>query len=92
MSELKYEDPPARRTRVGTGKHAAIVAELKAHPDEWAVIDTFDSASKAASMAWAIKSGIRMRTYSPPGAYEAMGRTVDGEHRLYVRYVGERSE
>lgn len=88
MDEIKWEEPPHRRTRKGSGRHAAIAAQLQSRPGEWAVIDTFDSPGNAAGMAWNINNPKRMVAYQPAGAFEAVSRTVDGEYRLYVRYVG----
>lgn len=87
MSELKWEEPPVRRTRQGSGKHAGIAAQLRAKPGEWAIIDLFDESARAAAMAYVIKTA-KLRAYAPAGAYEAKGRTVDGEHRVYARFVG----
>lgn len=91
MDEIVWEQPPQRRTRKGVGKHAAIAAQLKARPGEWACIDSFATTNAAASMAWTIRRGDRLPAYSPKGSFEAVARTVDGEHRLYVRYVGSES-
>jgi hypothetical protein len=44
--------------------------------------------TRAASSAQAIRSA-KLAAYGPAGAFQAVARTVQGEHRVYARYVGE---
>lgn len=82
---IDFMGPPPQAT---TGsRHAEIAAALKQRPGEWAVVRRTDTANKSGAAAQAIRSG-RLRAYAPTGAYEAVARTVDGEHRVYARYVG----
>ncbi|MEU3522307.1 hypothetical protein AB0E62_00260 [Streptomyces sp. NPDC038707] len=89
---LKWEEPPTRRSHggrpYGTGKHAEIAARLRRRPGRWAVVGAFKSTSVSASMARSIRAGVNMSAYTPAGTFEAVARTVDGEHRVYARYVG----
>lgn len=69
------------------GKHAAIAAQLRERPGDWAHILTLPATNSANSMAYAIRNG-NLGAYTPAGAYEAKSRTIDGERRVYARYVG----
>lgn len=93
MVEIHFEALPgvsggSRRPR---GEHAEIAAKLRERPSEWAPIGTFETARAAGSLAYAIRKG-RLSAYLPEGAFEASARTVGEEHRLYVRFVGEKSD
>lgn len=87
MNDVRFEELPDRQGR-GPGKHAAIAEQLRTRPGEWAVIATYAHSGTCGSMAQGIKRGL-IRAYAPEGAFEAVSRTVDGEHRVYARYVGE---
>jgi hypothetical protein len=88
MSELKFETPP-EKTRVTWGRHYLVAHELKAKPGEWAVVGVYNGPECAGSIARQIK-GARLSAYQPAGSFEAEARTVDGEHRVYARFVGEK--
>lgn len=85
---LHFEDPPGEyRSRQGTD-HAAVAAELKAHPGQWAVVSTHPTIQAASTAAGRVKCGFP-HAYKPAGAFEAVSRTVDGKHRMYARYTGK---
>jgi len=95
VSEVTFSGPPpAANRKLGEGKHFRAAAELRAEPGYWAVIGTYStnpSARTAASnirCAYAGESRVSPSAWEPAGAYEAEARTVDGEHRVYARYVG----
>lgn len=90
MSELKFEPPP-KRVRVTWGRHADVASKLRAKPGEWAPIGTYNSSQTAASIARQIKRAV-LSAYMPAGSFEAVSRTVDGESRVYARYVGEKTD
>lgn len=95
MTEIIFEEPPARESgpgmgRAGTGKYAEIAQRLKVRPGEWAIVATFDRRNTAHMLAYRIKRGVQY-AFRPAGAFEATSRTMDGEHRTYARYVGEQS-
>jgi hypothetical protein len=72
--------PPSRR-----GRHAAIAAELRAHPEEWALV--MEDVASPSNMG--IFKG-RMVAYRPAGSFEAVIRTrSNGNYNIYARYVGE---
>ncbi|MET8627953.1 hypothetical protein ABZW30_30140 [Kitasatospora sp. NPDC004669] len=74
--------PPVAET-----KHGRISRVLRDRPAEWAVVQRAGSIARAASAAQAIRSA-KLLAYGPAGAFEAVARTVEGEHRVYARYVG----
>lgn len=67
-------------------RHAAIAGLLRERPGDWARILTLPANNSAAAMAYAITAG-KLTAY-PFGSFEAKSRTVDGESRVYARYVG----
>ncbi|UQA91617.1 hypothetical protein [Streptomyces halobius] len=90
MVEIQFEEPPAvpgavRRPR---GEHAEIAAELRKAPGQWALVGLQPTAKSAGSVSYAIRTA-KLLAYDPPGSFEAVARTVDGEHRLYVRFMGD---
>jgi len=76
--------PPPAET-----KHGKIARALRGRPSEWAVVQRVASIARAASAAQAIRSA-KLNAYEPAGAFQAVARTVEGEHRVYARYIGER--
>jgi hypothetical protein len=86
MSELVWEEPPARTSRTATRDHAAIAAQLKSRPGQWAVIEAGER-NNMNNVAMRIKRG-DLPAYRPAGAFEAVTRTKDGEVRVYARYTG----
>ncbi|WP_405018149.1 hypothetical protein OHV05_15280 [Kitasatospora sp. NBC_00070] len=80
--------PPPAET-----KHGRIAAALRDRPGEWAVVQRVASIGRAASAAQAIRSA-KLAAYGPPGAFQAVARTVQNghvvEHRVYARFVGQR--
>lgn len=95
MTDIIWEDPPpADRLGRGSGsvQHAPIAEALKGRPGQWARAGVYDSAATAGTTALLIRSA-KTRTYAPPGAFEAVARSVVNarghrEHRVYARYVG----
>lgn len=86
--ELVWEDPPPAAKRGETRGHDAIARLLEKRPGEWAIIFLYETAAGASTMAAYIRSA-RIVAYEPKGFFEAHARTVEGEHRVYARYVGE---
>jgi len=81
-------EPPPQPDRVK--RHPwmqGAAAKLKRRKGEWAHVATYDTPQSAASVAYLIRAG--SRHFAPAGAFEAKARTVDGERRVYARYVGE---
>jgi len=86
---IAWEDPPAGTARSGVTDWRRVADELRQRPGQWAVVATRPSSGAAATIAGAIRKG--SRAGMPSGAFEARARTVDGECRVYARYVGESS-
>lgn len=75
--------PPVRGG--GGGKWIPVLEELKARSGQWAIIGVKASSSLAHSTALNLKHG---RVQRPSGKFEFATRRVDGEHRVYGRYIG----
>ena len=90
MVEIRFETPPddLRSHARPRGWHAETAKRLRRRPAEWAVIDARDTAQKAGGMAYAIRAA-QLRAYEPAGAFQAVARKVEGEYRIYARFVGE---
>lgn len=82
---VTWEDPPAPSARRGG---PAWVQQLKNNPGKWAHVETKTSRERANGFAGNVKFG-KATCYQPAGSFEAVFRTVDGEFRVYARYVGE---
>jgi hypothetical protein len=88
VTDIVFENPPKiRRPRSGTANHQAITDALRARPGEWGIVKVAITASAARAAAFQIRNGMIM-AYAPEGAYEAAARDVEGEHRVYARFVG----
>jgi hypothetical protein len=89
---ITFENPPPRQTgpsgtdprSIANARTAAILRDL---PGEWAIVSVRSTQRRASSYAYSINRGT-LHAYLPAGAFEAVARTVDGQHRVYARYVG----
>jgi hypothetical protein len=93
MTEVTWGKPPAaanggRSQREGAERHRELAQQLKDNPGEWAHVATKRTAHLAGSHAYDIRNA-NLAAYRPAGSFEAVARTVDAEHRVYARYVGE---
>lgn len=86
MTGIVWEEPPAA-LRGSTAQIAAFAAALRERPGEWALYPRAISATSMGSIGTRIKAG--GSAFTPAGSFDAVTRVVDGERRLYVRYVGE---
>jgi hypothetical protein len=83
-----FEPLPHRAYGVRAARRAVWVARLEPlmdRPMEWARVATRPTRMGAAGAVNALKHG---RLEAPPGKWEFAARTVDGEHRVYARYMG----
>jgi hypothetical protein len=89
MSKIVFEPLPPRTSGVKRRSRelAALAAALMGSPGEWARVGVYGTAEVSRSTATHIKKG-RIAAFTPAGAFEAVARTVDGEHRVYARFVG----
>lgn len=84
---VRWETPPmpnAYRNRIDW---PGIAETLRRRPGKWAHIHTDPKPEYAASMAGRVRTGV-IAAMRPPGTFDAVSRTVDGEFRVYARYVG----
>lgn len=81
---LAWEDPPDI-TALQVAR--SLADELRARPGEWAVVSTHPTMGTAQSTSSNIRSG-RRAIYRPRFAFDATAREVDGEYRVYARYIG----
>lgn len=81
---LMWENPP-QKTPVGA--YAEIAEALRQNPNRWAVIKTFpvSESKRGWGFAGSIRSG---KLLDFREGFEANARTVDGQVRVYVRFVG----
>ncbi len=91
--KLEWVEGPPPVTRAG-GKakggrtYVSESAQLIAKPGQWAILRRdFKSQDQAATLASYIRIG-QLAAFSPSGAFEAVSRSVEGEYRVYARYVG----
>lgn len=93
MDEIRFEPLPPKPTAASehplplVAFHLRTAAALRERPGEWAFVRTAASHSAAKCGAYQIAAG-NLHSYQPRGHFEAAARTVDGEHRIYVRFVG----
>lgn len=89
--DIVFEDPPApcrswtMRQRIDW---TAVGDTLSGKPGQWAKIAVLDDVTKAGRYANRIRSGLIDSLQPYGGLFEAAARTVEGEHRVYARYVG----
>lgn len=76
---LTWQDPPEPEKK---GKYAALAKRLKERPSQWALLDQPRGTSARALVA-AINRG---SSKALQDRYEAVGRTIDGEIRIFVRF------
>lgn len=86
-SVIRWEDPP-RPGPGGRRDWPAIAAELRKRPGAWAHVATYGTISVAGNVAYQVRSG-KFAGVQPAGSVEAVSRAVDGECRVYARYVGD---
>lgn len=86
---LTWEDPPSRGG--ARAEFAPIAAKLRARKGQWAKVSQYEKSSTSASVAFMIRNG-GITSFQPAGAYEAVARTVEGEHWVWARYIGEEKE
>lgn len=85
MSEFRFEEPPAAHQQPRGGQIEAA-QKLRAKPGEWGMVTVCSTSGSSSSMARAIRVGTRT-AWQPAGDFEAVSRKVDGEYRVYARYM-----
>lgn len=69
----------------------AFADALRAQPGTWALLGTHRTSGTARQSAYEIRlatGGPRNTPFAPSKSFEAEARTMFGEYRVYVRYVG----
>jgi hypothetical protein len=89
--EIAFEDPPARTTSRGNGSPCLVwrevAAELTRRPGKWAKVAVLDCALAAGQYAVRVRNG-SIEALAEFGRFDAKSRTVKGERRLYVMFLG----
>ncbi|MFF9268597.1 hypothetical protein [Streptomyces rochei] len=85
MSEFRFEEPPAPRYG-RPSSHTEAAAKLRENPGKWGMVTICSTSGSSSSSARAIRKGVT-KTWQPAGDFEAVARKVDGEHRVYARYM-----
>ncbi len=87
---IRWEDPPPF-VRPGRGRTPSladwprVAEELREHAGRWALVLLCATGTSARQAACNIRTGATMRSRGP---FDAVARTIDGEYRVYARYVG----
>lgn len=88
-AKIHFENPPVRQQRTTKkSKSEQIAAKLRKRPGEWARIGVYKSGASMSSTAYHVRHG-NVAAYAPAGTFEAVGRTADGVHGVWARYIGE---
>lgn len=83
---MTWEDPPPRENT----DWDAIGRELMTRPGQFKIVATFSTANSAAVSAYQIRSGHeKKKALNALGKFHAEAHTVDGEYRVYARYIGD---
>lgn len=88
---ITWEDPPPKVERGGGGgRHdwEGIGRSLSRRPGRWAFVARATSSGAAYNLVGQIKRKTLFGLYVHSGQFEAVSRTVDGEYRVYARYLG----
>lgn len=97
MNIAEWADPPADKTgSFGRNSVAFLYTdeaeELREFPGRWGVLrdPDFDwrNQTQASGVAHGINTG-KYAAFRPAGSFEACTRMVNGEAKLFVRYVGD---
>lgn len=91
--EVRWEDPPSANRSANRRKRQwePRLLPLMEQPKRWAVVRTYPTAKQAYDAVGNLR-GAGYRRYLPSGRWEFTSRTVDGEYRLYARYLGPEDE
>jgi len=86
---IRFEEPAPRAPR-GAKSRQVFADALRARPGEWALLGQYSNPGTARTTAYDIRQtkNAQDQPFAPSGAFEVEQRTIVGEHRLYVRYVG----
>lgn len=88
-SAVRFEEPTPRALR-GARARQVFADALRVRPKEWALIGTYSNAGSMHTTAYDIRhaKNPQDQPFAPAGSFEVESRSMVGEHRVYVRYVG----
>lgn len=86
---VRFEEPahePPRRLE----SRWLFADALRARPCEWALLGKYVTGGTAGQAAYEVRHALdpKDQPFAPAGSFEAEARTLMGEHRVYVRFVG----
>lgn len=91
MGVIGWEDPPpvvkdAGGSWVKVHDWESIAADLKSRPGRWAIATVCRNRGVASQVANAVRTG-EYEVLRRQGPFEAVARQVDGEARVYARFL-----
>lgn len=89
LISVRFEKPAHEPFRTVQSRQVFADA-LRARPGEWALLGRYCTQGVASQEAYVVRRVVdpKDRPSAPAGSFEAESRTMFGEHRVYVRYVG----
>lgn len=86
---LRFDEPAPSVPRTQENREQAADA-LRTRPGVWALLGQVSSSGAARQYAYEIRRALHTcnACFAPDGAFETEARTLQGEHRVYARYVG----
>ncbi|MFD4830210.1 hypothetical protein ACFWPV_10195 [Streptomyces uncialis] len=91
MTRIQFEAPSPRLPRPRP-ERIAFAGSLRNRPGQWALWGAHDSQRNAYREAHYIRHAPPGGAFGTGGVYDAECRTLCGEYRVYVRYLGTPSE
>jgi hypothetical protein len=83
---VRFEEPAHHALRSAESLTEFTTA-LRARPGRWALLGQYGTPGVASTVAYDIRKGL-MPAFAG-GGFEAEARSMLGEYRVYVRYVGQ---
>lgn len=88
--DIRFDEPahePFRRLET----RQAFADALRSRPGEWALLGKYSTPGTMRQEAYAVRNALdpKDQPFAPAGAFEAESQSMCGEHRVYVRYVGQ---
>lgn len=89
LQVIRWEDPPPKSHVPAVRDWSAVIAELRANPGAWALVHVVPKEQDRLIrlLRTQIAEGALL-AFRPKGSFEAAGRVVGDETRLYARWVG----
>jgi hypothetical protein len=86
-------EEPAPPAPTGAAARQLFADQLRTRPGVWALLGTYDNPPTARTSAYHIRAAVNPQNqpFAPAGTFEAEARSLCGESRVYVRFVGGES-